>query len=244
MKVHRNLGVLISVAVAALAGSASAALTTAGGSADASAKAIRHGSALNALPGETFEDWVTYADQVAVITVVSEQRMPLGEWEMQHGEGIVGRLIIVRAQKTLWNRPSGRSAPQEFIMNAPGWLLDENRLIDFALRGASRLEVGHTYISALADITYGGEGGWQPIAPEAVLPYDEGQIGRGETRGGEIRTAVADSAAGKRDGYFATQLAQVKPDPAAEAHSSKDPISRYRAVHWRTPPATASADSS
>lgn len=66
------------------------------------------GGASDRFPSETLTDWVSYADQVSVSSVVSEE-LPESHDPNVNG-GYFGRAVAVRIEQMLWRRPGAPSA--------------------------------------------------------------------------------------------------------------------------------------
>jgi hypothetical protein len=153
------------------------------------------------LPSRTATSWVTYADHVLVITVTGErEKVPPAPATGRQEIGTVGRSVNVRVDRVLWSRPGAtKRPPRAFTWEADGWEFrsgDVSNRRESAIAGLPRLEVGHTYIHALAweppmCSTEDGRspGAWFRPGSGSVLPYDQGTIGRGEMEG-TVRTVA------------------------------------------------------
>src|SRR5690606_8131114 len=104
-----------------------------------------------------FEDtgiasWVSISNQVSIVTVLSETRLPEPPEAAQTND-LVGRTVRLRLDENVWAPPSGGSEviPEEaeFTMRAFGWAYSEGELVRFAARNAVRLEVGGAYVAPL-----------------------------------------------------------------------------------------------
>ncbi|MEZ7159144.1 hypothetical protein ACBR38_29435 [Streptomyces sp. MAD19A] len=153
------------------------------------------------LPSVTSTDWVTYADQVAVVRPTSDREIPASEEEKEAGEGYIGRQATLAVDKVLWSRPDAPQAPESLSLDVAGWVFKDGRRQEFAVHDTPRLEPGHTYILALARLD---DGTWSILGSGAALPYDNGIIGNGESEG----TTSTQQAAAKR------QAAAEPADPA------------------------------
>lgn len=187
-------------------------------------------------------DWVTYADAVARIRITGERAQPSVESETATGAGVdvLGRDVKADVDTVLWSRPeSGRvELPSKLTIPAYGWMVDEEGArIEMVGRGASRLDVDHTYIVALKWYPPscvgedGASGTWGPIGTGGVIPVGPGgTLGAGEFEGatltptqfrkqvpgGSLRADVAGSTVVD----VKAALASAAPDAAA---AQKDP---------------------
>jgi hypothetical protein len=183
-----------------------------------------HGSAI--LPYETGTDWVSYADHVIAARVESDAELPAPE-DIERGEGYIGRRVVLRVEDKLWSRSGAPVAvPDTLELDVAGWVLHDGQRRDFVLEGGPRVEVGHSYIFPFAWL---GEEGWAPLSTAAVLPYDEGVIGRGENHGADADegTALFDEASGRSGPELANLLAATEPYPETAAFAHLDPRKRW-----------------
>ncbi|MEZ7159143.1 hypothetical protein ACWIFK_01920 [Streptomyces althioticus] len=183
------------------------------------------------LPSVTSTDWVTYADQVAVVRPTSDREIPASEEEKEAGEGYIGRQATLAVDKVLWSRPDAPQAPESLSLDVAGWVFKDGRRQEFAVHDTPRLEPGHTYILALARLD---DGTWSILGSGAALPYDNGIIGNGESEGKDTRTpgkgsgdSVEEQVAGERAQALVTLLRKASPDPAAVPYADLPPEERY-----------------
>jgi hypothetical protein len=184
------------------------------------------------LPNTTAADWVSYADHVIVFRVDSDTQVPPDPSEdniTKAGEGYIGRTVDVTVQKTVWSRPGAPAIPTTTQLRAAGWHLKNGQKQELAMPGESRMEVGHTYLTALARYA---DGKWDGLGAGTVLPIDDGVIGHGELRGGwpTEPTAVIASIKGKTAQDVASMLTGTQPDPTAVRYANLDPESRFHKV--------------
>lgn len=192
------------------------------------------GSADYAIPTWSFRDWVSYADQVSVVTVVAERQLPLGPEEVAHQEGLVGRTVTLEIERTIWRRPGAPRAMDRITVDTWGWTLHEGRLNPMRLGGA-RLEVDHRYVLPLVLFASEGSKSWTGFADgDGNFPLDgsvivDGQIGRvgdpnsNDYPGTEILTGVTVDE-------LAARLGRAEPDPLAVKHADLDAVARWNAV--------------
>ncbi|QES46603.1 hypothetical protein DEJ50_00795 [Streptomyces venezuelae] len=208
------------------------------------------GHAKEALPSSTAGDWVSYADHVAVVNVVSENEQPPSAEEVQAGEGYISRTVKIDVAQKLWSRPGAAELPASVTSTVDGWSFKGTTRTPIAREGASRLEPGHTYVIALARFA---DGQWSRIGSGAALPYDGAVVGNGEVmskpvttqkaplsamiEGPDLQTrAVAVVAKGQAASALAGVLAKATPDPVAVQNSGLDPVARYAKVTGQTAP--------
>jgi hypothetical protein len=187
-----------------------------------------------ALPGATLEHWVSYADQVSVVTVVAERQLPLGPEELAHDEGYVARTVTLEIERTIWRRPEAPQADHRVTFDTWGWTLHEGRMAPM-IQGGARLEVGHRYVLPLVLFTFEGETGWGVLNDgDANLPLDgstiaDGQVERPSKPGSDAYPGV-EVLKGVTLEVFAERLAATEPDPLAVKHADLDPVARWQAV--------------
>ena len=166
---------------------------------------LDQGGASDHLPSTTAEDWVTYADHVLLVTVTGEREVPPAPEEVQRGEGLIGREITTEVEEVVWSRPDpDRPAPAVVSWQAWGWQFDGDPDADrtpVVGAGTSRLEVGHTYVVALAWEDARCSAGdpevparWTPLGGAAVVAAEDGTIGVGEVEGRDQTAAEARAA--------------------------------------------------
>ncbi|MDH2387807.1 hypothetical protein QCN29_03180 [Streptomyces sp. HNM0663] len=145
----------------------------------------------DALPSVTGTDWVTHADQVAVVRPTAEKEIPASAEEKEAGEGYIGRSATLSLERVLWSRAGASAAPESVTLDVAGWTFKGEERHKFAVHDAPRLEQGHTYIVALA---HEDDGSWSLLGSGGVLPYDAGTVGNGESEGVVHTVAKADKA--------------------------------------------------
>ncbi|MBB1246084.1 hypothetical protein GL263_21375 [Streptomyces durbertensis] len=183
------------------------------------------------LPSVTSTDWVSYADQVVVVRPTSEQEVPASAEERTAGEGYVGRRAVMTVGEVLWSRSGAPAVPRSLTLDVAGWVSRGGERREFAVRGTSRLEIGHTYIVAVARL---GDGTWSTLGSGASLPYDGGVIGNGELEGTTVEArpkrsgdGVRERMAGRSAQELTVLLRRTVPDPAAARHADLPPEERH-----------------
>lgn len=142
---------------------------------------------------QSASDWISYADHVLVVTVVEEIRHPPSRSETERGEGLIGRTVRLRVDRVLWSALDAPQPPPSALeLSAAGWIFNDNEsrtgTRKLALRNASRLENGHTYVKAVGWIDDPcsddpRRGTWQGLGSGDVIPFDGGVLGAGEFQG-------------------------------------------------------------
>ena len=160
------------------------------GSGQPSGRATVQTSLDDAYPSTTAKDWVTYADAVAVVTVVNERNSPSGIFE-ESGEGAVDRLITLQVDSVVWRRPGARELPPTLEYLALGWHVREGESLPTAAEVVApdrpRLELDRTYVMALEwqpPLCYQGDGEipekWGGLGSGSALPFEDRVVGAGE----------------------------------------------------------------
>ena len=185
------------------------------------------------LPSASGMDWVTYGDVAARVTVVEVNEVPPTEEELKADEGIIGRQAVLKVEDVLWRQKSRTlSLPSEVRVDAGGWMFKgkERRELDFA--GAPDLLEGHEYLVVFAftplDDGSNSSARWIPLGGGAMVPFDDGEAGRGEESSPD--TEFAQSIDGKSGAEVATILGGTKSDPRVSSLLAQDPLTRLRAV--------------
>jgi hypothetical protein len=204
---HRRAWAAVAATAAVVSGALLVSSAVAGGE-RAGEIVIAHGS--DRLPNHTASDWVTYADHVVVVTATAEKELPANEEEVEVGQGYIPREVNLQVKDTVWSRAdAAKPAPAPaFAWPAAGWTFTQDGgRTPMALEGQPRIEVGHSYLMALAwqpaSTDESGQtipGEWRGLGENSVIPYDSGVIGKGESQGSEQATAKAEHADEGPDG--------------------------------------------
>jgi len=139
--------------------------------------------------GDTSRDWVSWADEIAVVEVVGEEQLP-HEWDAHVSrEGFVGRRIQATIHKKIWTVPGAEPAPESVTLKTTdGWFYDHGELIPLKDLGAHRVEVGDRLLVAM---TYSETWGWTlmsggvPVDATARVQADADQTDIGEQLDGQ-----------------------------------------------------------
>lgn len=169
------------------------------------------GSASVRWPSETVRDWADFADEVAVLHVVSEEALPVSADVLENGEGLIGRRVTARVESTLWRNPESPSVDRTVSFTTWGWVVHDGVRIPAVDSSSSRIEVGDRVV---APLLMAPEGEWAALAPSAVIKLDRGRMTFGERQ----RVALPElTAALDRDppAAIAELLASTPPRPDA-----------------------------
>lgn len=125
--------------------------------------------AADRLPAQTAADWVTYADHVVVATLTADSETELTAQEVAAGEGLTGRTVSMRVERTLWSRRSAPVLPEIVSWQTTGWYYKHGKRHQFQIIGAPRIEPGVEYLIALVEIPEFAE--WSPLSvSDSVMP--------------------------------------------------------------------------
>jgi len=177
-------------------------------------------------PSETLTDWVSYADQVSVITVTAEHVIPPPADVEERGEGYIGREVTARIETTIWRRPGAPEAPAEIRYYAAGWVLKEGQRRLLATVGGSREAVNQRYLMPLVQVEAGE---WGPLSGGSKLRFETDRVASSIMRTNDD-TPAGESLAGKTTQEVARLLAETKPDPIAVKYADLPPDERFKAV--------------
>ena len=176
---------------------------------------------------ETFSDWVSFADQLSIVSVVAEEEEPPPAEVLALGEGYISRTVTLQVEKTLWRRGGAPSAPAGIRVITDGWVLERGERHPFAIWGGPRLEVGGRYLAPLVRAPRDGAE-WTPLSAASTLPLDGDTITTSAIVGPP--SAIAHAMRGKAADKLAEALARTPPRPVAAKHFGLDPDARVQAV--------------
>jgi hypothetical protein len=179
-------------------------------------------------PSETLRDWVSYADHVAVYTVVAEHEIPPPQEEIDRGEGLVGRDVTLHIDRTLWSAAGAPPLPDEIHMTALGWVLQDGERHALVEDGAPRVAVGERYLAPLVRVEDDPDNPeWWPLGIPAQMPLGTDDT-VGETNGWS--NALAARLRGRSVNAIRDAVTAENPDPLAQKHAKLRPSKRIRAV--------------
>jgi hypothetical protein len=157
--------------------------------------AVLLGHGTERLPSESAADWVRSAEYVVEVRVVAERAQPVPAIDRQRGEGIILRDLDLEVSSVVWSAPGTGMAPKTLGWRAFGWHWkgDPDQRRELGVRGAPRMEVGHTYLLALdrplaecgdaVTVVQASETEWLGLGGSSVVPFDGGHVGDGEFEG-------------------------------------------------------------
>lgn len=190
-------------------------------------------SADSAVPADSVQDWATYADAIAVIDVLNEERIPPGDDELKRGEGTVSRRITIGIEKPLWLRPTARDdirLPSELVTGGGFWEFRGDKEARVRVENREWLEVGGKYLAIMAYIDPEFS-----VNPEKKLGDADPQWGPlvwMAYRDGRIDSLFGDESGKELLGLTGEELARMmestKPDPDAAPYMREDPALRYQ----------------
>lgn len=188
------------------------------------------GSASSKIPATSIVDWVSYTDQVSVVTVISENRIAANPNDAARGEGLVGREVVLRIDKNLWNRPNAPRVSDTVSVRVWGWVLRGGKEIPFTTRGETRVEVGKTYVAPLVKLNNFLGVEWAILANSgSTMPIEDGIIVAPEFQPERVGAFVKEFQ-GLSTTELEAILTKAKPDPVASLHMNLDPADRVKRV--------------
>ena len=155
------------------------------------------------IPNQSLTDWVSYANQVSVVTVLSEAEIEPPSEVRSRKEGYIGRTVMLRIDDTLWTAPGVSAVQGQISMTVIGWHLKGDRKIPFG----GRLEAGMTYVMPIASI----KGQWADASVTAPVPV-AGPVVAASVKDGNSWTR---ELAGVSLSALSARLAATPPDPVA-----------------------------
>lgn len=187
-------------------------------------------SASDRFPAATLADWVTYADQLAVVSVTDEAPIPPGPEFAADGDYVL-RNVTLRVDRVLWQREGAAKAPDTVSVRTWGWFERNGRRTPDSAEDAPRLEVGERYLTPLVHAS----DGWTPLADSSILTLSGDQITAkvrkvqitAKVRKGEPRD-LARSLAGKSLQETDKAVASTAPVPESAPYRDADPDDRVR----------------
>ncbi len=184
------------------------------------------GAAADRFPSEDLSDWVTYADQVAVVSILEETLIDPPADVAERQEGYVERVVEMRVDSTLWTSSDAKARAEGTIdFEAFGWILKGEDIVPIAPGGGTRLEVGKRYVIPLVKI----EKGWSSLSPSSIIGVNvDGELVLEERITNPATLALVESSANADE--LAAQILATSPDPDAEEFSHLPPEERYNAV--------------
>lgn len=173
------------------------------------------GDGSSSFPFETFQDWKSYGDLVAVVHIESETKRE----DSQNGSGFQNpptRYVTASVERTLWSRRDPPSKSVQFLTD--GWVYDGGDLVPTREEDQPRVEVGDRYLISFIQL------------PSRL---EQGVVARvdGETIVPESPDAAKFAPlAGLTVDQLDTKLAATDPDPIAERNADLSPRLRWAKV--------------
>ena len=190
------------------------------------------------------QDWVSYADQVSVVTVLSEAQVtdPYLE-ESPEGAGLLGRKLRVRVERTIWTAPGFGERTGELTISGGAWTVKQWKPRPVVTDvHATWPEVGATYLVALMrwSTPVSPPEGWQGLTYEpetfdvvggtAMVRVVEGRVVLHELpswRADRTRLPVHAQIEGRSVDAVAEMLGATEPDPLAVKYRHLAPLERW-----------------
>jgi hypothetical protein len=188
------------------------------------------GEGAEMFPSSTLEDWKSYADHVAVYTVVAQREVPFQPRSYEApDEGMIGRFVTVQVDRELWSADKAPALPSRFTISAPGWVLHEGERRVFRIRNSPRLEVGEKFLAPLVhrEDYPSSAPPWIPLGFGSQLRVVEGKIA---SEVEEANPALASKWRGATVDEVASAVVKQEPETLAYKHRDLRPIKRVEAV--------------
>lgn len=170
-----------------------------------------------AVPTESLEDWKSYGDAVATMTIA----------EVENGQN--GDPIVATVDEVHWQHPSVAKIPDQVEML--GVLCADPTSGDAVLRPrvAPFLDPGQPFIAPITDF-----GTWGVLTGgRSTIPVDDDGVLRAfDPRGFDT---AADRADATTESEFLEMFDSTAPDPVAEANRDLDVFARFEAVSAKRP---------
>jgi hypothetical protein len=173
--------------------------------------------------GDTPRDWISWADEIAVVRLVGEERLPLPEEIHPSEEGSVARRVEAKVEARLWAHPdAARVPPVVMLRTTDGWWYDHGEYIPSKDVGTHRAEVGDRLVVAILDSE---NYGWSLMAGGIPLTHDS------RVRIDPDQTDIGRHAEGMTLQQLRETFRAVKPFPDVERFRHLDIEERMIAVH-------------
>ena len=192
---------------------------------------------LDRLPSYDVQDWATFVDYYALVTVTAETPQEPEYDEGDPSKGGIGRNLTVHIDKILWSRPSPTrpALPESVTWPDFGWSFDGDKKTPIIARGTLRQTVGHTY--AVPIVLYSD--GWGPLNEVGMPEYKNGRIYGPEKIGDAAAMWANPGPDGKPISWVLARLNKARPWPVCGTKNHPDAASytgverRSKAVVWR-----------
>lgn len=198
-----------------------------GGDEESPPVAIVGAAGSEAWPADTLQNWVSYADQLSVVSVTEERALPPPPGaDPATDADYVAREVTLKVERTPWRREQAPTTDGGTVsVVALGWVEREgDARAPFRIRGGNRLEVGERYLLPLVK----AEDGWSLFSSRAVLALDGDQVS-GKVDVGEPSAALA-RLAGTSIDRAGEIVRATEPDPLAAKYDELPPAKRWQAA--------------
>lgn len=171
-------------------------------------------------PSRALTDWVSYAQQMSVVTVVDEARIEPPARVYETNEGYVGRTVTIRIDKTAWRAEETETFPDgtELTYTGWGWFYKNGEYTS----SAAQLEVGERYLMPIVK----GRETYHPLTTDTRLPLHGDRVDPDI----ESNNPAVMQVVGKTVAEVGAMLEQTPADPIALKYWHLDPVERVRAV--------------
>ncbi|YAL84608.1 hypothetical protein ACMYYO_07300 [Dermacoccaceae bacterium W4C1] len=177
----------------------------------------------HSFPSETLTDWVSYADQISVVTVTSDRALPSegGPGESGDAEQYQGRAATFVVESTVWK---DRDSPERRTFEVPvfGWVRKDGARTPAVPDGGLRFEVGERF---LLPISRDADGKVAFLSPSAAIPLTSKPRGLWSAD-----SAAAKALTGKDPAQVTATLSRTKPDALAVKYHLLPPWQRSQKV--------------
>lgn len=214
----RLVAALLAAAAAAGCGGSGPAPSAA---APPKAPAVVLAEGVYALPSDTLQDWVSYANQVAVVRVASAEEIPVDEGLTGSGEWTTNRRAVLHVEEVLWRGQGQRPAADEVAVVVSGFVHKNGEVVPLLMHGEARLEVGERYVVPL--LLQDAE--WR-IPGTSATPLVDGEV---QPAQGQENSAAAEFR-GHTPAEVKRRLERTRPDPAAARRADLQPYERWQEV--------------
>lgn len=182
------------------------------------------GIAENVFPADTLTDWVSFAEFVSAVHVLSETEEQ-DESNEEAGEGYVARLIELRIEATIWHRPGDVAQVDTLDLATLGWQTNGGKKRVIVVRDAPRLEVGGRYVIAISRLgTY-----WIPLTGGSVFAVAGDRVASADLAS-HGNSPLAKMLGALSNEEIRALLEATEPYPEAAMDWSAPPLERLRAV--------------
>jgi hypothetical protein len=175
---------------------------------------------------DELSDWVAFANQVALVTVVDETVLPEPPEAKETGQ-LLPRVVTLRVDKSLWEPEDPDivriGVGEEVAVDVFGWVYVEEGRLPTVAASAVRVEVGGQYLMPLVKfdrkrivdgVTY--TEGWAPLTAPSVVPAKGSAIAQDDAdrHGADAPLVVQLRDRDPED--VAEDLAALPPDPRGD----------------------------